>query len=87
MQAASRGGSDDITNAMAMCKHHHWAYDEGFFALSNDGDILRRADMARNMVEELRGHTRAYFPVDFNLWPKAANLMAHRSQFGFPESD
>ncbi|MBD8067342.1 HNH endonuclease [Devosia sp. PTR5] len=83
LQAVQHGGPDEITNAMAMCRHHHWAYDRGLFALSGAGRILIGKNMEAAMIEEFRGQQQATFPTDVQLWPRADRLAAHRTQFGF----
>jgi len=35
-----KGGSDDVRNGLALCKLHHWAFDTGWLAVSNDYKIL-----------------------------------------------
>jgi len=34
------GGSDDVRNGLALCKLHHWAFDAGWLAVSDDYEIL-----------------------------------------------
>jgi hypothetical protein len=33
-------GRDDVWNGIALCKFHHWAFDTGWFSLSNDCKIV-----------------------------------------------
>jgi putative restriction endonuclease len=33
-------GSDDARNGLALCKRHHWAFDQGLFGLNNDFHII-----------------------------------------------
>ena len=35
-----REGPDDFRNGLALCKLHHWAFDEGLFSLSDDHKII-----------------------------------------------
>lgn len=36
----SKNGKDDIWNGIALCRLHHWAFDVGWFSLSDDFKIL-----------------------------------------------
>jgi hypothetical protein len=83
--AVSRGGPDELCNALPMCKHHHWAYDRGFFALSDFGEILLSARISAAMIDEFRGQRLARFPHHLAAWPKAEYLSAHRAHHGFPQ--
>jgi putative restriction endonuclease len=33
-------GADDARNGLALCRSHHWAFDEGLFGVDASGDIL-----------------------------------------------
>jgi len=35
-----KGGSDDVRNGIALCKLHHWAFDTGWLAISDEHKIL-----------------------------------------------
>ena len=35
----SSKGKDDIWNGLALCRLHHWAFDVGWFSISNDFTI------------------------------------------------
>ncbi|AHG00718.1 hypothetical protein HALLA_05705 [Halostagnicola larsenii XH-48] len=34
------GGSDDVRNGLTLCKLHHWAFDTGWLAISDEHEIL-----------------------------------------------
>lgn len=36
------GGSDDVRNGLALCKLHHWAFDTGWLAISDELKILTK---------------------------------------------
>ncbi|WP_244531481.1 HNH endonuclease [Halogranum amylolyticum] len=36
----SENGADDPRNGLALCKLHHWAFDSGWLAVSDDYEIL-----------------------------------------------
>lgn len=33
-------GSDDVRNGLALCRKHHWAFDQGLFGLNDDYTVL-----------------------------------------------
>jgi hypothetical protein len=45
-------GRDDVWNGIALCRFHHWAFDAGWFSLSNDCKII-----VSSQLQEL--------PIDF----------------------
>jgi predicted restriction endonuclease len=73
------GGPDILTNAMPMCRKHHWAYDEGLFALGDAGGIIPSRFMEPKLRRRFNGWTRAHFPKAIEAWPKAEFLQFHRS--------
>lgn len=36
----SQSRNDDITNGMALCRNHHWAFDQGLWTLGCDFDVI-----------------------------------------------
>jgi len=40
IQPVADGGNDEIMNGIALCKLHHWAFDEGWIGISDDYTIL-----------------------------------------------
>jgi predicted restriction endonuclease len=74
------GGPDVLTNAMPMCRKHHWAYDEGLFTLADAGDIIPSRFMEPKLRRRFNGWTRAHFPKAIEAWPKAQYLQFHRSK-------
>jgi hypothetical protein len=73
------GGPDALTNAMPMCRKHHWAFDEGLFTLADAGDIIASRYMEARLRLRFNGRTRAHFPKAVEAWPKAEHLQFHRA--------
>lgn len=44
----SESRNDDITNGIALCRNHHWAFDQGLWTLGNDFEVI----VARNAFTE-----------------------------------
>ena len=40
----SHSRNDDITNGMALCPNHHWAFDQGLWTLSADFEVIVAAE-------------------------------------------
>jgi len=66
-------GPDDLRNALALCKRHHWAFDAGLFAVTDTLEVrvspaVQRAVRERFDLEEyggegiLRPHSEACVP-------------------------
>lgn len=36
----SHSNNDDITNGMALCRNHHWAFDQGLWTLGSDYEVI-----------------------------------------------
>lgn len=36
----ARSRNDDITNGMALCRNHHWAFDQGLWTLGQDYEVI-----------------------------------------------
>lgn len=49
-----KGGADDVRNGVALCKLHHWAFDTGWLAISDDYEILVRDASERNGYHEFK---------------------------------
>jgi putative restriction endonuclease len=39
-------GADDARNGLALCRSHHWAFDQGMWGIKPDGKVMVRADIA-----------------------------------------
>ncbi|MDP2432602.1 MAG: HNH endonuclease [Pseudomonadota bacterium] len=40
----SHSNNDDITNGMALCRNHHWAFDQGLWTLGGGFEVIVAAD-------------------------------------------
>ena len=76
--------NDDITNGMALCRNHHWAFDQGLWSIDTSSEIVvacgKFAEQAPNQTGLMSYHSKQ---LDF-LWlqpehrPTQKNLDWHR---------
>ena len=79
---ATEGGPDTIKNGFALCRTHHWAFDNGWFTISDDYIIHIRGDHSQPGYEVLKQYegVRLKLPEDESLWPAQYYLQAHRER-------
>jgi len=81
----SEGGRDVVPNGIGLCKLHHWAFDVGWLAISDDYEVMvSEADEVPtpNEITELEGRT-VNLPSDEVAVPAERFLRAHRKLHGF----
>ncbi|WP_435332832.1 HNH endonuclease [Haloarchaeobius sp. TZWWS8] len=73
-------GRDHYRNGLALCRLHHWAFDNGWISVSDDFEVLVQDQSDRKEPEEfadLRGNTLV-LPDNENHWPLPKYLRKHR---------
>jgi putative restriction endonuclease len=79
---------DRFDNGLALCKNHHWAFDRGWFSISDDYRILIPRD---RFVEESPRNTRPmqdfdqepiFLPLQVAHPPRQEALEWHRQRWG-----
>jgi putative restriction endonuclease len=50
----AEGGSDDVRNGVALCRFHHWAFDSGWLAFTDDYEIIVAEAPDKNGYHELK---------------------------------
>ena len=81
-----KNGSDDYRNGIALCKLHHWAFDAGLLAISDDMKILVKPDLINddNYLEIYQyANTNLGIPREVHLKPHQIFLKAHRELHSF----
>lgn len=83
-------GKDDVWNGIALCRLHHWAFDVGWFSLSDDFKVLlspkykslsddygkiRSFDFLTNVINLSRD---IYLPEQQSLTPHKSAILWHR---------
>lgn len=79
------GGSDDVRNGLALCKLHHWAFDAGWLAVSDDYEILVKDVPDRDgyyEFKQLEGDT-LHLPDNADAEPHPMFLEQHRKLHEF----
>ncbi|SER20823.1 HNH endonuclease [Natrinema salaciae] len=78
-------GRDNVQNGLALCRLHHWAFDTGWLAVSDDYRVLVADRPDLEGYEEfaaLEGDSLT-LPADEGRRPHATFLAAHRERHGF----
>lgn len=79
------GGADDVRNGIALCKLHHWAFDTGWLAISDEYEILVQDEPDRDgyyEFKQLEGDT-LHLPDTGEAKPHRKFLEQHREIHGF----
>ena len=83
-------GRDDIWNGIALCKFHHWAFDTGWFSLSDDCKMIVSSQLQKLPTDFGKVENYDFFrntlyygksislPVNFVLYPHQKSLEWHR---------
>lgn len=80
----AEGGTDDLRNGIALCKTHHWAFDNGWFSISDDRQIIINTSIEREppeTVAALEGE-KLVDPEEPDFAPHPKFLSAHRKLWG-----
>lgn len=83
----SENGRDDVRNGIALCKLHHWAFDNGWFALSDAHDLIVADAPSSNGYHEfkqLEGQS-IRLPEDEDVRPHPLYLEHHRRLHGLDD--
>ncbi len=73
---------DRIDNGISLCKNHHWAFDKGWFSISDDFTILVKDDLLEDApnskpMQQFNGD-RIRLPVGRQHYPRLEALRWHR---------
>lgn len=81
----SEGGRDVVQNGIGLCKLHHWAFDVGWLAISDDYKmVVSEVDevVTPDELSELEGRM-VNLPSDEDAIPAERFLREHRKLHGF----
>lgn len=76
------GGPDTVKNGLALCRTHHWVFDNGWFTITDDYTIKIRDDPSVSGYEQIKPHDgeRLILPDKRSVWPAQHYLEAHRNK-------
>jgi len=81
----SESGTDDVRNGVALCRLHHWAFDTGWLAFTDDHEILVKDVPEREgyyEFKQLEGNSLV-LPEESGVEPHPTYLQEHRKLHGF----
>ena len=81
----AKRGVDDVRNGVTLCRLHHWAFDAGWIAFSDDYKIIVKDAPEREgyyEFKQLEG-TSLEFPGDRSIRPHPDFVAKHRERHGF----
>lgn len=85
--------NNEITNGVSLCKNHHWAFDKGWFSISDDykiivaNDLQEKSPNAKRKMRDFNSETiilpdaRKYAPDKY--YPSHESLKWHRKKWRF----
>jgi len=79
-------GADDLRNGLALCKLHHWAFDSGLLAISDELRVLVKAGIDQDSnYEDVYKYSGLSISLPNNKlsYPHTLYLDAHRKIHGF----
>ena len=81
----SEGGDDDVRNGIALCKLHHWAFDSGWFSLTDDRTVILNEWSEREPPEEVASlaGNKLLEPKNLDKVPDQKVIEGHRELHGF----
>jgi len=77
-------GSDDLRNGIALCRLHHWAFDEGLFSIKDDYSIV-----VENRIRNVKDYVEIFAFANRKIRlpnayaPHYVFLREHRKRHGF----
>ncbi|ELY96995.1 restriction endonuclease-like protein [Natrialba chahannaoensis JCM 10990] len=78
------GGIDRVHNGLALCRLHHWAFDTGWFTVTDDFEIILNDRTDETVPKEIRALEGAQLtvPEKPTKQPSPDALQAHRELHG-----
>ncbi|HEY9299197.1 MAG TPA: HNH endonuclease, partial [Phormidium sp.] len=84
--------NNEITNGISLCKNHHWAFDKGWFSLTDNYKIIVTTDLQEESphtrkMKEFQGEdillpdAKKYDPDKY--YPSHNSLRWHRKKWRF----
>jgi hypothetical protein len=85
IRPVSDDGPDSVQNGVALCRLHHWAFEKGWIAVSDDYEILVRDWEDVPGYEEFSRYEgdSLHLPENPQQYPDSKYLSHHRESHGF----
>lgn len=74
-------GSDDVRNGLALCRAHHWAFDQGMICVSEQSTVMVKPELyskAENATLKLIDGNKISTPKEHKFFPEPSALAWHR---------
>lgn len=74
------GGPDTLSNGVALCKLHHWAFDAGWISFTNNYEIIVKDCPDLEGYEDFNKHSgdKLHLPDKYNNHPEEVYISKHR---------
>lgn len=79
IQSVASGGPDELRNGLSLCGRHHWAFDQGFFVVT-DGLRVEWLAPSPDPHNEVRDGMELFVPVPDDHKPHPTYLEWHRKR-------
>jgi len=85
IKSVSDGGPDELENGLALCRLHHWAFDNGWIAVDDEYRVLVRETPEKDGYAEFEEYAGdlVHVPDDPDAQPSLSFIRDHREKFGF----
>lgn len=85
IKSVGDGGPDTLENGMALCRLHHWAFDNGWLAVDDEYRVLVREDPEKDGYADFAEYAdkSLHIPDDPDSQPSLSFLRHHREKHGF----
>lgn len=85
IKSVSDGGPDTLENGVALCRLHHWAFDNGWLAVDDEYRVLVREVPDKDGYTEFVEYAdkSLHIPDDPDAQPSLSFVRDHREKHGF----
>jgi len=85
IKSVSDGGPDELENGLALCRLHHWAFDNGWIAVDDEYRVLVRETPEKDGYAEFAEYAgeKLHIPDDSVDQPLLSFIQSHREKHGF----
>jgi putative restriction endonuclease len=79
------GGPDTVQNGIALCRLHHWGFDNSWISITDEYEVLVRDKPSQETYDDFAEYEgiEIYYPDRDSLQPHPKFLQKHRERHGF----